>query len=411
MKNRVVITGMGVISPVGNSVEEYWSNLKQGVCGIGRTTSFDVSNYQVKLSAEVKDFDESKYMDRKVAKRMDRFSQFAVAASFDAIKMSGLDLEKQDLERIGVIIGSGIGGLNTIEEEEQRLLSKGPDRVSPLFIPRVITNMAAGNVAIRFGLKGMCTTVVTACASGTNSIGEAFRAIQYGSCDVILAGGTESCVSPLGISGFTSLTAVSASEDPLKASRPFDKNRDGFVLGEGAGILVLEELSHALKRGANILAEVVGYGATCDAYHITSPAPGGEGAARCMELAIKDGNAEKKDISYINAHGTGTEYNDKLETQGIKRVFGEDAYRIPISSTKSMIGHLLGAAGAVEAIVCVKSIQENFIHPTIGLETKDEECDLDYVPSTGREAVVEYALSNSLGFGGHNASLLFKKYR
>ncbi|PKM93836.1 MAG: beta-ketoacyl-[acyl-carrier-protein] synthase II [Firmicutes bacterium HGW-Firmicutes-1] len=411
MRKRVVVTGLGVISPVGNNVDAFWSSLRQGVCGIDRTTSFDITEFDSKVSGQVKDFDEKVYMDRKIAKRMDRFSHFAIAATKEALDMSGLDLEKEDLTRIGVIIGSGIGSLGTIEIEEQKLIEKGPSKISPMLIPKIIANIAAGNVAIRFGLKGMCTCVVTACASGTNSIGDAFRAIQYGTADVMVAGGTESSICPLGIAGFTSLTALSTTHDPLKASRPFDKNRNGFVLGEGAGTLILEELDHALNRGANILAEVSGYGATCDAYHLTSPSPDGEGAARCMELAIADGGVSKEDISYINAHGTSTEYNDKFETIAIKRVFGDYAYKIPVSSTKSMTGHLLGAAGAIEAVACVKSINDNYVHPTIGYETPDEDCDLDYVPNFGREVEVNCVLTNSLGFGGHNATLLFKKYK
>ncbi len=411
MKRRVVVTGIGVISPLGNTADEFWNNLKEGKNGISTITSFDITEYDSKVAGVVKEFDVSKYIDKKVAKRMDRFSQFAVAAAAQAVEMSGIDLENENLDRFGAIVSSGIGSLETIEQEEQKLLEKGPSRVSPMFIPRIISNMAAGNVAIRFGLKGTCTCVVTACASGTNAVGDAFRAIQYGTEDIMLAGGTEANICPLGVAGFTALTALSTNPDPSKASRPFDKNRDGFVMGEGAGILVLEELEHALKRGANILAELSGYGSTCDAYHITSPAPDGEGAARCMIRAIEDAGASKEDISYINAHGTSTEYNDKFETLAIKKVFGEKAYNIPISSTKSMTGHLLGAAGAVEAIACVKSIQEDFIHPTANLETPDEECDLDYVPIKGRKAEVNYALTNSLGFGGHNATLLFKKYK
>lgn len=411
MSRRVVITGLGVISPVGNTVDEFWNNLRQGKCGINKTLAFDTSEFEVKVSGKVKNFDEKNYMDRKTAKRMDRFSHFAIAASLEALNMSGLDLDKEDLTRIGVIIGSGIGSLETIEIEEQKLIQRGPDKVSPMLIPKIIANIAAGNVAIRFGIKGICSCVVTACASGTNSIGDAFRAIQYGTTDIMLAGGAESTICPLAIAGFTSLTALSTTVDPLKASKPFDKNRNGFVLGEGAGVLILEELEHALNRGANILAEIIGYGSTCDAYHITSPSPGGEGAIRCMELAILDGGISKDKISYINAHGTSTEYNDKFETMAIKEVFGDLAYKIPISSTKSMTGHLLGAAGAIEAIACVKSIQDNYVHPTIGYETPDEDCDLDYVPNVGREVEVNYTLSNSLGFGGHNASLVFKKYR
>lgn len=410
MSRRVVVTGMGAVTPVGNNVDTFWNNLKNGVCGIGYITTFDTTEFDTKVSAEVKDFNETDYMDKKTAKRMDRFSHFAIAATDEALKMSGINLEEEDLTRIGVIIGSGIGSLSTIEEEEQKLLSKGPSRVSPMLIPKIIANMAAGNVAIRFGLKGVCTTVVTACASGTNSIGEAFRAIQYGSSDIMIAGGTESCVTPLGIAGFNSLTALSTSQDPMDASRPFDKRRDGFVLGEGAGILVLEELEHALKRGAKIYAELVGYGTACDAYHITSPDPEGDGAARGMLEAIKDAGIKKEEISYINAHGTSTDYNDRLETLAIKKVFGDYAYKIPVSSSKSMIGHLLGAAGAVEAVACVKSIVDDYVHPTINYKEPDEECDLDYVPNVGRKVVVNYALSNSLGFGGHNATLIFKKY-
>lgn len=410
MRRRVVVTGLGVVTPVGNTVEQFWNNLKNGVCGVGLTRAFDTSNFAVKVSAEVKEFDETQYMDKKMAKRMDRFSQFAISAAGQAIEQAGLELEKEDLTRFGVIIGSGIGSLGTMESEEQRLLEYGPTRVSPMLIPKIITNMAAGNVAIRFGFKGICTCVVTACASGTNSIGEAFRAIQYGSNDVIVAGGTESSVTPLGIAGFSALSALSTTLDPLQASKPFDKNRNGFVLGEGAGVIVLEELEHAIKRGATILAEVAGYGATCDAHHITSPDPEGDGAKRSMEQAILDAGIQKEDISYINAHGTSTEYNDKLETLAIKRLFEEGAYKIPVNSTKSMIGHLLGAAGGVESVVCVKSVVEDYVHPTIGYSEKDEECDLDYVPNIGRQHVVNYAMTNSLGFGGHNATLVFKKF-
>jgi len=410
MKKRVVITGYGAITPVGNSVDEYWENLKNGVCGIDKITTFDTTEYDAKVAAQVKDFDPKKYMERKEAKRMARFSQMAIAAAYEAIKISGINLEEEDTYRIGTIVGSGIGCLGTMEAEEKKLLEKGPSRISPLLIPKLIPNMAAGNIAIRFGLKGISTSIVTACASATHSIGEAYRAISYGVNDIILAGGSESCIVPLGVAGFTALTALSTSDDPLNASKPFDKDRDGFVMGEGAGILVLEELEHAKKRGAKILAEVVGYGATCDAYHITSPAPDGEGAKRSMELAIEDASIKPEDISYINAHGTATPYNDKFETEAIKAAFGDYAYKVPISSTKSMIGHLLGAAGAVEAIACIKTIEDQYIHPTIGYTTKDEECDLDYVPNTGRKASVKYVLSNSLGFGGHNGTLIFSKY-
>jgi 3-oxoacyl-[acyl-carrier-protein] synthase II len=410
MKKRVVITGLGVISPVGNNVDDYWNNLKEGNIGFNRISTFDPTEYKAKIVAEVKDFDPKEYMQRKRAKRMDRFAQFSIAATKQAIENSGLDLEKEDKERIGVIVGTGIGGLGTIEKESQKLLNKGPNKISPMFIPTVITNMAAGNIAIEYGLKGICTNVVTACATSTNTIGDATRIIQYGDADVMVAGGAESCIAPIGVAGFTALTALSCSEDPNTASRPFDKNRDGFVMGEGSGIVILEELEHAKARGANILAEVIGYGSTCDAYHITSPAPGGEGAARSMKLALKDAGIKPEDISYINAHGTSTEYNDKLETAAIKKVFNDYAYKIPISSTKSMIGHLLGAAGAVEIVACVKTILDGYIHPTVGYTTPDEECDLDYVPVKGRKANVEYVLSNSLGFGGHNATLVIKKY-
>lgn len=410
MKRRVVITGLGVISPVGNSVDEYWDNLKKGNIGIDNISTFDTKDFKAKVAGEVKGFDAKQYMEKKRAKRMDRFSQFAIAASKQAIEHSNIDLENVNRERIGVIVSSGIGGLGTIEREANKLVTKGPNKIAPMFIPTVITNMSAGNIAIEFGLKGICTNVVTACASGTNSIGDAFRVIQYGDADVMVAGGTESCIVPLGVAGFTALTALSTNDDPQTASRPFDKNRDGFVMGEGSGILILEELEHAKKRGANILAELVGYGASCDAYHITSPAPNGEGAARAMKLAIKDANITCDDISYINAHGTSTLYNDKFETAAIKEVFGKNAYNIPISSTKSMIGHLLGAAGAVEMVACVKSVEDDYVHPTAGYETSDEECDLDYIPVKGRNVTVNYAISNSLGFGGHNASLIVAKY-
>ena len=410
MKRRVVITGLGVITPVGNNVEEYWNNLKVGKIGFGEITTFDATEYKAKIVGNVKDFDPKEYMEKKKAKRMDRFSQFAIAATKQAIDDSGLDLEKENRDRIGVTVGTGIGGLGTIEKEEQKLLTKGPNKVSPMFIPTVITNMAAGNIAIQFGLKGVCTNIVTACATSTNTIGDAFRTIQYGDADVMVSGGTESCIVPLGVSGFTALQALSTSEDPKTASRPFDKNRDGFVMGEGAGIVILEELEHAKARGANILAEVTGYGAACDAYHITAPAPGGDGAARAMEIALKDASIKPEEISYINAHGTSTVYNDKLETAAIKKVFNDYAYKVPISSTKSMTGHLLGAAGAVEIVACVKTIQDNFVHPTVGYTTPDEECDLDYVPVKGRNVKVNHVLSNSLGFGGHNASLVVSRY-
>ncbi|NLP33642.1 MAG: beta-ketoacyl-ACP synthase II [Clostridiales bacterium] len=408
MKRRVVITGMGAITPIGNSVEEFFANVKAGKCGLDFITSFQTDGYSAKIAAEVKDFDPKNYMEFKEAKRMERFSQFAMAAAKEAVEDSGIDFDKVNRERFGVIVGSGIGGIESIEKEEQKLLEKGPRRINPLFIPMIITNMAAGNIAIKYGAKGVCTNVVTACATGSHCIGEAFRSIKHGYSDLILAGGTEGSITPLAIAGFTSLTALSTSEDPKRASIPFDKERNGFVMGEGAGILLLEEYEHAKARGAKIYGEVVGYGATSDAYHITSPAPDGEGAARAMISAMEEAGITPDDISYINAHGTSTPLNDKYETAAIKSAMGDAAYRIPISSTKSMIGHLLGAAGAVEAVVCVKSITDNFIPATIGLSVQDEECDLDYVPGVGREKRVCYAMSNSLGFGGHNATLIFK---
>ncbi|KGO15106.1 beta-ketoacyl-ACP synthase II [Clostridium botulinum] len=410
MNKRVVITGIGAITPIGNNLEEFWNSIKEEKVGIGNIKSFDTEDYKVKLAAEVKDFNPEEYMDKKEARRLDRFCQFAVAAAQQAVDNSKLDLDEINKEKFGVIVGSGIGGLATIEKEEQKLLEKGPNRVSPLFIPTIISNMAAGNIAIRFGAKAICSTVVTACATGTNCVGEAFRVIKNGEADIMLAGGTEATITPIAIAGFTTLTALSKSTDPNRASIPFDKERDGFVMGEGSGILVLESLDHALDRGAKIYAEVVGYGSTCDAYHMTSPAPGGEGAARAIEMAIKEAGINKEEVSYINAHGTSTPYNDKFETEAIKRVFGDYSASIPVSSTKSMIGHLLGAAGAVEAIICAKSLEEGYIPATVGYKVKDEECDLDYVTSGGRNKIIDYAMSNSLGFGGHNAVILLKKW-
>ena len=410
MKKRVVVTGMGAVTPIGNNVETFWNNVKNGVCGIDFIKAFDTENFKAKLAAEVKDFNPEDVIEKREAKRMDRFCQFAVAAAVEAVKDSDLNLETIDKERFGVVVGSGIGGIGTVEKQQETLLEKGPNKVHPLFIPMIISNMAAGNVAIRFGARGVCTTIVTACATGTNCIGEAYRMIQHGTADIILAGGTEASITPLSIAGFISLTALSKSTDPKRASIPFDKERGGFIMGEGAGILVLESLEHALARNAKIYGEIVGYSATCDAYHITSPAPGGEGAARAMRYVIEEAGIKPEDISYINAHGTGTDANDKLETEAIKSVFGENAKNVPISSTKSMTGHLLGAAGAVEAVVAIKSINDNFVPPTIGYEVPDEECDLDYVPNKGRECEVNYAMSNSLGFGGHNGVILFKKW-
>jgi len=411
MEHRVVVTGLGAISPIGNNTEENWENVKAGKCGIDAITQFDTENFAVKLAGEVKDFDPTQYMEFKEAKRMARFSQFAVAASVMAVEDAKLDLEAVDKNRFGVILGSGIGGIGDTESECKVLETKGPRRVNPMFIPMIISNMAAGNVAIRVGAKAICTSITTACATGSHSIGEAFRQIKHGYADIMLAGGTEASITALSVAGFSSMTALSTSNDKNRASIPFDGERKGFVMGEGAGVIVLESLEHAQKRGAKILAEVVGYGATCDAYHITSPAPDGEGGARAMELAIEEAGIDKNRISYINAHGTSTKYNDKFETAAIKTVFGDNAKNIPVSSTKSMTGHLLGAAGAVEAVYCVKAIDDSFIPATINYQVEDPECDLDYVPNKGRNAEVKYAMSNSLGFGGHNATLLFAKYQ
>ena len=410
MKRRVVVTGLGAITPIGNDVESFWNGIKAGKVGIGEITKFDTSEYKVKLAAEVKGFVAKEHMDFKSAKRMELFSQYAVAASLEALKDAGIDMEKEDPFRVGVIVGSGIGSLQSMEREEQRLLDKGPSRVDPLLVPKMITNMAAGNVSIATGARGKCTNVVTACASGTHCIGDAYRAIQYGDAEVMIAGGTEGSVCPIGVAGFTSLTALTASEDPMRASIPFDKERSGFVMGEGAGIVILEELEHAKARGARILAEVVGYGATADAYHITSPIEDGSGAARAMEDAMKEAGVSPEDVDYINAHGTSTHYNDLFETRAIKAAFGEAVKKVKINSTKSMIGHLLGAAGGVEFVVCVKSIQDGFIHQTVGTTKADEELDLDYVIGATKCQEVRYAMSNSLGFGGHNATLLVKKY-
>ena len=407
---RVVVTGMGVITPIGLNVEEFWNGLKEGKTGFGEITHFDSSDFKVHLAAEVKGFQPKEYMNPKDARRMELFCQYAVAAAKEAMEQSGLDMEKEDPFAVGCSIGSGIGSLQTIEREHEKYLNKGPNRMGPLMVPMMISNMAAGNVSIQLGLRGKNINVVTACATGTHSIGEAYRSIQCGDADVMFAGGTEAAVTPIGVGGFAALTALSTSTDPKRCSIPFDKERDGFVLGEGAGVVVLEELEHAKARGANILAEVVGYGATADAYHITSPIEDGSGAARAMENAIKEAGIEPKDVAYINAHGTSTHHNDLFETVAIKKVFGEQAKDVKVNSTKSMIGHLLGAAGAVEFITCVKSIQEGFVHQTVGYQVPDEECDLDYVTEGPLEMDVKYALSNSLGFGGHNATLLVKKF-
>ncbi len=406
---RVVVTGMGAITPIGLNIEEFWDGLKNGRTGFGEITQFDASEFKVKVAASVKGFEAKDYMDVKSARRMELFCQYAVAAAKEAFEDSGLVLEKEDPYRIGCAVGSGIGSLQAIEREYGKLINRGPSRVNPLFVPLMISNMAAGNVSISFGLKGKSINVVTACATGTNSIGEAFRSIQYGEADVMAAGGTESSISPIGVAGFCALTALSNVDDPDKCSLPFDKNRSGFVMGEGAGIVILEELEHAIARNAHIYGEVMGYGCTSDAYHITSPAEDGMGAAKAMLAAVADGGIKPGDITYINAHGTATHHNDLFETRAIKEAFGEHARKIHINSTKSMIGHLLGAAGAVEFVTCVKEMEEGFIHKTVGYETPDEELDLDYCREAYEEEI-PYALSNSLGFGGHNASILIGKY-
>lgn len=410
MKRRVVITGMGAVSPIGNTAEEMWQSAREGRCGIGPITHFDTTNHKVKLAGEVKDLDFTPYLDKKELRRMDLFSQYAMVAAIQAWRDSGLDYEKIDPTRFGVDISSGIGGINTIETEYERGREKGFDRVSPFFVPMDISNLAAGNVAIKLGAKGMCTCVVTACAGGSNAIGDAFRMIRDGYQELMLAGGSEAAVTKLAIGGFTSMKALCESDDPTRASIPFDAERSGFVMGEGAGVLMLEEYEHARARGAKIYAEIVGYGATCDAYHITSPAPGGEGGARAMVEAVKDAGIQPEDIDYINAHGTSTSLNDKFETAAVKAVFGDHAYKLAMSSTKSMTGHLLGAAGAIEAIITARALQDGFIPATINYRTPDPECDLDIVPNEGRKAELRYAMSNSLGFGGHNASLVLKKY-
>lgn len=406
---RVVVTGMGAITPIGNSVEEFWNGIKEGKTGFGPITYFDTADYRCKLAAEVKDFDPTQYMDKKSARRMEQFCQFAVAAAGQAISDAGLDMEQEDPYMVGCSVGSGIGSLQAMEREYDRLKEKGPGRVGPMLVPLMISNMAAGNVSIAYGLKGKSLNVVTACATGTHSIGEAYRTIQYGDADVMVAGGTESSITPIGIAGFSALTALSFSEDPQRASIPFDKDRNGFVMGEGSAVVVLEELEHAKRRGAKIYAELSGYGCSSDAYHITSPAEDGSGAATAMLNALKDGGVESEELTYINAHGTSTHHNDLFETRAIKLAFGEHAYDLKINSTKSMVGHLLGAAGAVEFVTCVKEIQEGYIHRTVGLRETEEELDLNYCRDSYEEEV-PYALTNSLGFGGHNASLLLKKY-
>ena len=410
MKKRVVITGMGAVTPTGNNVDTFWNSCKEGKVGIDRITKFDTSDFKVKLAAEVKDFRAADHMDPKAARRMEPFAQYAVAASGEAMEDAGINMEAEDPYRVGVIIGSGIGSLETVEATYDKVLEHKVNRVNPLTIPKMISNMAAGNVSIQFGLKGKCENVVTACATGTNCIGDAMRTIQYGEADIMLAGGTESCICPTGVAGFQQLTALSMETDRMRASIPFDKDRNGFVMGEGAGILVLEELSHAQKRGAHIYAELVGYGATADAYHITSPCEDGSGAAKAMEIAMREAGIEPAQIDYINAHGTSTHHNDLFETRAIRLAFGAHAENVQINSTKSMIGHLLGAAGGVEAIVCVKSIQDGFVHRTAGTKETDPECDLHYTIGGPVEKKITYAMSDSLGFGGHNAVLVFKAF-
>ena len=408
-KRRVVVTGMGAVTPIGLNIETFWNAVKEQKTGFGEITHFDASAYKCRLAAEVKDFDAKAYMDAKEARRMELFSQYAVAAAEEAIRDSGIDMGKEDAYRAGCAIGCGVGSMQAIEREYTRLVEKGPNRVGPLFVPMMISNMAAGNVSIRYGLKGKSINVVTACATGTNTIGEAFRTIQYGDADIMVSGGTEASICPSAIAGFSSLTALTDATDPKRCSIPFDKERSGFVMGEGAGIVVLEELEHAKKRGAHIYAEVVGYGCSSDAYHITSPAEDGSGAAKAMTNAVEDAEVSPEDIMYINAHGTSTHHNDLFETRAIKLAFGAHAKKLKVNSTKSMVGHMLGAAGAVEFITCVKEIQENYIHATAGYEVPDEELDLDYCKNAV-QMEVNYALSNSLGFGGHNASILLKKY-
>ena len=410
MKRRVVITGLGAVTPLGNNVDDFWAGIREGKVGIGPITKFDTTDYKVKIAAEVKDFKAADYMDFKAATRMENFSQYAVSSAKEAFAMAGLDMSQEDPYRVGVIIGSGVGSLQAIEREHQKLLEKGPAKVNLMLVPMMISNMAAGNVSIQLGARGKCTDVVTACASGTHSIGDAFRAIQYGDAEVMIAGGTENAITPIGVSGFTNLTALTTCNDPERASIPFDKDRSGFVLGEGAGIVILEELEHAKARGAKILAEMVGYGATGDAHHVTAPIEDGSGAAKAMSLAMEEAGVQPEDVDYINAHGTSTPLNDLSETRAIKLAFGEAAYNVKINSTKSMIGHLLGAAGGVECVVCVKSLMEGFIHQTVGSKETEGECDLNYCIGAPVQQEIRYAMTNSLGFGGHNATLLLKKW-
>ena len=410
MNRRVVVTGMGVISSLGFDVETFWEAIVSGKSGISTVTKFDTSDYSTKVAAEITDFDPTLYLDYKESKRMDTFSTYAMAAAILAIKDSGLVLDKVDKEMMGVIVGSGIGGIQTLEDQHRVLMEKGPNRISPFFIPMMISNMASGRLAIQFGAKGYNEAVVTACATSANAVGDAFRVIQHGYADIMITGGSEASITPLAFAGFSSMKATSVNPDPKTACRPFDAKRDGFIMGEGSGILILEEYEHALGRGAKIFGEIVGYGNTCDAFHITAPAEGGEGALRSMKLALRDADVKPEEVGYINAHGTSTPLNDKNETAAIKSLFGEHAYKLAVSSTKSMTGHLLGAAGAVESIISLLALRDGVLPPTINYENHDPECDLDYVPNKARKADIQYSLSNSLGFGGHNASLLFKKY-
>lgn len=410
MKRRVVITGLGTVNPLGNNLEDTWEAVKQGKCGIGPITQIDVTEHAVKLAGEVKDLNLDGIIDKKEARRMDRYSQLAMVAAVEAFEKSGLDMEKEDAERCGVIFSSGIGGLKCQETNYQTGERRGFDKISPFYIPMTIPNMAGGNMAIRFGFKGMCTCVVTACASGNNAVGDSFHYIRDGYADVMLCGGAEACITHMGVGGFTAMQALNVTEDPNRASIPFDKERGGFVMGEGAGALILEEYEHARARGAEIYGEIVGYGATCDAYHITAPAPNGEGGAACMKMAVRDAGIAPEQVGYINAHGTSTHLNDACETAAIKTAFGAHAYKLMVSSTKSMTGHLLGGSGAVEAIFTAMALHDGFIPATINYKVPDEECDLDIVPNAGRNVQVEYAVSNSLGFGGHNASIVLKKF-
>ena len=410
MKRRVVITGMGTVNPLGNSVADSWKRVRANECGIGEIKSFDTSDFPVKLAGEVKDFNPDEIIGKKEARRMARFTQLAVAAADEAVKDSGIDFKIEDTERCGVIVSSGIGGLSTIEEEHAKGMEKGFSKVSPFFIPMAISNMSAGQIAIRFGLHAMCSCVVTACAGGNNAIGDAFRQVRDGYSDVMVCGGSESCITALGVGGFASLKALNTTDDVARASIPFDKERNGFVIAEGAGILVIEELEHAIGRGAKIYAELCGYGANCDAYHITAPDPEGKGGAKCMSLALSDADMSPEDVDYINAHGTSTHMNDSCETKAIRKAFGSWADKLMVSSTKSMTGHMLGGAGAVEAVFTTLAVKENFVPATINYKVPDEECDLDVVPNEGRNTLVRAAVSNTLGFGGHNASLVIRKY-